>query len=191
MQKMLTKPINLILIIIFLAVLCGGGYLSVTNVQKFIVTYNAQQESSAKLVELEEKLALIKEERANKPVNEVKTDKEIFKALDSGIGPDAAYAPLFEKFIDLAKMSGIRIRSIEYSDNPADDRLVSAQLTYLNVKQLKVKAVGSYRNFQTFFRAITKEHYLMSISQMEFQPWENDRSVLISEFFLRLYTKNR
>ena len=183
------KPINLILIVVLLLILAGGGYYTVVNGQKLFETIKQEAEISTKLREAKDKLDLLKAEKENKPKEENKTDKVIFESTEPGIGAEASFAPLFERFIETAKLSGIRIRSINYNYNPIDDSIVAAKLTNYNVCELDVKAVGSYRNFQTFYKALNRDNYVMSLAQMEFKPWEGDRSVLVSDFKLRLYTK--
>ena len=175
--------------IVFLLVFAGGGYYTVIKGQELKDSYIKSSEISAKLREAEEKLNVLKDEKAKNQKVENKTDKVIYETTEPGIGSEASFAPLFENFIDIAKLSGIRIRSINYDYNPIGDPIRSANLTNYSVCELDVKAVGGYRNFQTFFKAINKQPYVMSLARTEIKPWEDDRSILVGDFKLRLYTK--
>ena len=132
---------------------------------------------------------MLREEKKNKPIAEKTTDKVIYKTAEPGIGAEASFAPLFDIFLSIAKTSGIRIRSISYNYSPSSDPIVAAGLSNYNVCELDIKAVGSYRNFQSFFRAVAKEPYLMALSNTDVQPWENDRTILVGNIKLNLYTK--
>ncbi len=189
MQKMLTNPIIAVLLIIVIALLGGGTYYSIQKGQNLYKVYNSNIEIQKNLTELQEKLDMLIEAKKNKPIVEKKSDKVIFEATESGIGAEASFAPLFDIFLSLAKASGLKIRSIGYNYSPAGDPIVAANITNYNVCELDIKAIGSYRNFQSFFRAIAKEPYLMSLANTNISPWENDRTILIGDLKLNLYTK--
>lgn len=189
MQKLLQNPIILILLILAIALLGGGTYYSIQKGQGAYSVYTSNIDTQKNLKELEEKLNMLQEEKRNRPIVEKKTDKIIYETTEMGVGSEASFAPLFDIFLTLAKASGLRIRSIAYNYSPSTDPIVSAGLSNYNVCELDIKAVGSYRNFQTFFRAVAKEPYLMSLSNTDVKPWENDRTLLIGNLKLNLYTK--
>jgi hypothetical protein len=186
MQQLLKENLTWVLIII--AVIAGVYFTVIAGKQTFeAVKSNIELKKQEE--DLQQKLEALKAQSLEQPKVEVEGGKKIFEAQDMAFSTEASFAPLFEVFVDRARASGIRIRSIEYNYTPTDDPIVVAAITGYNVCELKIVAVGNFLQFQNFFKNITKEEYLMFLPEIELKPWENDNTVLISTFKLRLYTK--
>ena len=128
-------------------------------------------------------------QQAERRRNAVPPEKEIYQAQGLQFGPDASFAPLFESTVETARGSGIRIRSIATTDRPGADPVVASGLPGYNVSEIDIVAVGTYAEFQAFYKNVLREYYLTYFAEIEVKPWELDKSVLISNIKLRLYTK--
>ncbi len=131
----------------------------------------------------------MQQEIQNRQKRVVKDGKIIFDAPDMRFSPDASFAPLFELVLTIAQQSGIRIRAIDYNYAPEEDIIFAAKIDGYNVCELNMVAVGSYVEFQTFFKSIMKEQYVTNLAEVELTPWEKDKKVLIAKIKLRLYTR--
>lgn len=129
------------------------------------------------------------QELQNRQKKVVKDGKVVFDAPDMKFSPDASFAPLFELVLTIAQQSGIRIRAIDYDYAPQEDMIFAAKIDGYNVCELNMVAVGTYTEFQTFFKSIMKEQYLTNLAEVELTPWEKDKKVLIAKIKLRLYTR--
>jgi|GEM_PF-1195658 len=137
----------------------------------------------------EQELQLAKIAQAERLKNSVPPEKEIYETKGLSFGADASFAPLFENVISAARGSGIRIRSIAQTERPGADTIVASGLPGYNVLEVDIVAVGTYSEFQAFYKNVLREYYLTYFAEIEVKPWELDKSVLISTIKLRLYTK--
>ncbi len=131
----------------------------------------------------------IQQDAQNRQKKVVKDGKVIFEAPDMQFSPDASFAPLFELVLTIAQQSGIRIRAIDYNYSPQEDAIFAAKLEGYNTCELNMVVVGSYTELQTFFKTIMKEQYVTNLAEVELNPWDKDKKVLIAKVKLRLYTR--
>ena len=61
-------------------------------------------------------------------------------------------------------------RSIEYNYQPTEDKILSTNLGGYNACELSFVTVGSYSQFQNFFKNIAKENYLSNIYEVYIEP---------------------
>lgn len=153
-----------------------------------IQTMNQEKETKTQLTEQRDNLKM-QQDIQNRSKKVVKEGKVIYEAKGMQFSPDASFAPLFELVLTIAQQSGIRIRSIDYNYAPQEDIIYSAKLNGYNSATLSIVAVGTYSEFQTFFKSVMKEPYLTNFSQVEINPWDKDKKILINKFDLTLYTK--
>lgn len=131
----------------------------------------------------------MQQDAQNRQKKVVKDGKVIFEAPDMQFSPDASFAPLFELVLTIAQQSGIRIRAIDYNYSPQEDAIFAAKLEGYNTCELNMVMVGSYTEIQTFFKTIMKEQYVTNLAEVELNPWDKDKKVLIAKVKLRLYTR--
>lgn len=131
----------------------------------------------------------MQQDAQNRQKKVVKDGKAIFEAPDMQFSPDASFAPLFELVLTIAQQSGIRIRAIDYNYSPQEDAIFAAKLEGYNTCELNMVIVGSYTEIQTFFKTIMKEQYVTNLAEVELNPWDKDKKILIAKVKLRLYTR--
>ena len=108
-----------------------------------------------------------------------KSGKVIFEVLDQQFSSQASFGIMLENVISTIVNSGVRIRSIEYNYNPQGDMIKDTGAPGYNACELSFVAVGSYAQFQTFFKNLTKENYLTNIYEIYIEPYDKDKTILI------------
>lgn len=158
---------------------------------KTIGAVKSMNSNKSQFTQVQERYNALKmqQDAQNRQKKVVKDGKIIFEAPDMQFSSDASFAPLFELVLTIAQQSGIRIRAIDYNYTPEDDIIFAAKLEGYNTCELNMVAVGSYSEFQTFFKTIMKEKYVTNLAEIELNPWEKDKKVLIAKIKLRLYTR--
>ncbi len=131
----------------------------------------------------------IQAELSNKAKAPTIDGKKIYELEGTQFSPEASFAPLFEVVLTIAQNSGVRIRSIDYNYSPESDPIFAAHLPEYNVCELGIVAVGTYSQIQNFFKGLMKDSNLNYLAEVEMQPWDKDRTILISNVKVRLYTK--
>jgi len=187
MQQILKENITYILLILIILI---GGLMFVGP--KFPEVFNAATNTLKLKKELDKENVLLEQLRveANSRVSRVaEGSKKIYEVQGMQFSPDASFAPLFESLINIARSTGVRFRSIQYNYQPNEDIVYTAKITGYNVCELDIVAVGTYTQFQNFFKGLIKEEYLNSLAEIEIKPFTDDRSILVANLKLRLYTK--
>lgn len=181
---------NLISFLIVILVTVACGWLIVPRVS---TTYNSVTKLYAQkkdLKKLEDDVTNLKVQAEMKSRNKSFHDgKKIYEIEGVQFSADASFAPLFENVLSIAQNSGIRIRSIAYNYAPEDDPIYASRLPNYNTCELTIVAVGTYTELQNFFKGMMKDPNLSYLAEVEMKPWDKDKTILISSFKLRLYTK--
>lgn len=177
----------LLLPIIVLAVLIGGSGYMMFNAYTAFDDNNKKQEQVQSLTDEKTSLEAKLIEQQNTPVDP--NAKKIYTLEGTQFGADASFAPLFEHMINVAKLSGIRIKSVDYNFSPSDDPIFQLKNPGQNVCELSTVVVGNYPSLQAFLKTILSEDYLVNLVQVELVPWKRDKSILIAYLKLRFYTQ--
>ncbi len=147
-----------------------------------------QEEVAQKQEELDTIQKSIQAREQNKK-KQAESGKVIYEVLAQQFTPEASFGIMFENILSNISNSGIRIRSIDYNYKPMEDKLLDAQVQGYNGCELSFVAVGKYSQLQSFFKNIAKEKYLSNIQEIYIEPYDQDKSILIAKFKIRLYTK--
>jgi len=134
---------------------------------------------------------LRKQKESEKKVTkkESKSGKVIYGVPGEQFSAEASFGIVFENLLANLTNSGIKIRSIQYDYQPENDKILSANLGGYNACEISFVSVGSYAQFQNFFKNIAKEQYLSNIYEVYIQPYDKDKTILITRFKIRLYTR--
>ena len=173
---------NFVYIILVIVAFVAGIYFipprATETYNKIVETNSAKKVLSEKEAQLNNlRLQAEASSRAKTPIKEGKKIYELEGAQFSG---EASFAPLFEVVLTIAQNSGIRIRSIDYNYQPEEDRIYAAHISDYNVCELSIVAVGTYAQLQNFFRGLMKDSNLSYLAEVEMQPWEKDKTILVT-----------
>jgi len=193
MEKLLKE--NILYIVIVIIVIIGGAYGVYVLGKQAVDGMNGISEKQEVLKTKKEQYELEKR-KAAKPKAEEKKKKEaqsgkiIYEVLGQQFSPEASFGIMFDNILANMTNSGLRIRSIEYDYSPASDKIIEAGGgAGYNACELFFVTVSNYTQLQNFFKNIAKENYLTCISEVYIEPYDKDKSILITRFKIRLYTK--
>lgn len=189
MEKFLNDNKLFIAIPAFVLFLCLYGIWNVGS-----QLYTNFDDASKKKEELQTKqdrlTRLQKEKELNKHKKQIsKSGKVIHEVSGAQFTPEASFGIMFENVIANITNSGVRVRSISYNYAPVEDKIILSGVQGYNACELFFTAVGSYQQFQTFFKNIAKENYLSNLYEIYIEPFDGDKNILIAKFKIRLYTK--
>ncbi len=191
MNEKLIKE-NIIWVILLLAVVIGGGYFTYDKGMNVLAN---MEDIKTKKQEFEKKdqtlQGLLKAQEAKKMGKKKQSEsgKIIYKVMGAQFTSEASFGIMFENILSNIAASGIRIRSIDYNYAPQDDKILLTNIEGYNACELSFTAVGKYAQLQNFFKNIAKEKYLSSIQEIYLEPYDNDKSILIAKFKIRIYTQ--
>ncbi len=182
---------NFVYIILVIVAFVAGIYFipprATETYNKIVETNSARKLLSEKESQLNN--LRLQAEASSRTKTTIQEGKKIYELEGAQFSGEASFAPLFEIVLTIAQNSGIRIRSIDYNYQPEEDRIYAAHISDYNVCELSIVAVGTYAQLQNFFRGLMKDSNLNYLAEVEMQPWEKDRTILISNVKVRLYTK--
>ena len=195
MEKLLKEKIGflilpiLVLGVIVYLLISGPAQTNISlTFQKMGEVVGKQSDLTAK----RDRLELLKKEKAAENVVEKKesrSGKVIYGVSGEQFSAEASFGIVFENLLANITNSGIRVRSIDYNYHPSDDKILSVNLAGYNACEISFVTVGKYSEFQTFFKNIAKEKYLSNIYEIYIEPYDKDKTILITRFKIRLYTK--
>lgn len=136
--------------------------------------------------DLERKLETLKKAEMEKLDLSTQT-KKIFKPEISGLDAESSFTVVFDDIIDMAKYNGIKIYSIGYVYNPADDEFVKGAPDKYNVCALSMEIIADYADLESFMKELFKYPYLLNIDKLELTPYPKNKRILLAKLQLKLY----
>lgn len=190
MEKLIKE--NFIFFVIVLAVIVAGIYFVFSGISSAIGSTSELKAKQEELVSKQQKLEEIKKQKEIQKVQKKKqsnSGKIIYEVPGQQFSPEASFGIMFENILANMTNSGLRIRSIEYNYQPIEDKILQTNARGYNACELSFLVVSDYAQLQTFMKNIAKENYLTNVSELYMKPYDKDKSILITRFKIRLYTK--
>lgn len=186
----LIKKYAIFILIIIIAIVFGikntvpvvSGYF---NSHKNIKAKQDKVEDLKKKIEAA-KIAKLAEERKK---DEPKITKMIYEPEYKAGGSNASFNGMLDTILELAKQSGLKVKTIEFKSSPESDPVIQNHGSEYEAKLLGAQFIGSYTQLQTFMRDIYKHQYLIGINDFKVVPYEFNKKVLIIDMNLTLYLK--
>lgn len=137
---------------------------------------------NSKLVEMQNRLNQMTNTSSDVP-------KKLFFPLESDFDNESLFFTLYSDVIDLAKQSNIKIRSIDYKYNPANDPFVSkgGKDNYF-VCDLEMKLISNYKDLRNFVELLYQYPHYIKFMKLTVSPYKTDKRILLSDFTIRLYS---
>jgi len=149
------------------------------------------QEVKAKNIELEDlarKLETLKATEIEKKAD-LDQSKSIYKPDMAGMDVESSFTVIFDDIIEMAKYNGIKVYSIGYAYNPAEDDVVKGAPTKYNVCVVNMQIIADYSDTENFMREIYKYPYIINLDKIESVPYSKNKKVLITNLQLKLYSQ--
>ena len=176
-------------IAIILICVAFGLYLIIPKAQESYNTYVSIQEKTEKLQKTQKQVDDIRAQKAAYEREEKSSTKPVYKSDIATLDPMASFGIMFEDVIQAAKYNGLKLRSIEYAQNPPDDMVVQNILDSYNVCAVKMQLIGSYAQFRSYFEDIANYPYLINIDKISIFPYADNKKVLIADLSINLYAE--
>ena len=192
MEKFLKENIIYILVValVFFGGIYGVYYFGTQTVSNIRDSKDKQELLKSKQEQLDNlKRQKMEAEKPKEKKKESQSGKIIYEVLGQQFSAEASFGIMFDNVLAHMTNSGLRIRSIDYNYSPSNDKIADANIPGYNACELSFVAVSTYTQLQTFLKNIAKENYLTSISEIYLEPYDKDKTILISRFKIRLYTK--
>ncbi len=177
-----------VFIIILLAAL-GLKYVA-GNASKTKEYVSANKAQKAQLKEVQVKFDEVKKIKQEMTAKQSKI-KPVFSQKAAPEDSIASFGGMFEDIIDYVKMNGLRLRSVEYIINPADDPIYSVFPSLYNVCRINIFVIATYGQMEGFLRDLTVYPYFINISSIDITPYEKDKEYLLVNISITLYSKKQ
>lgn len=116
-------------------------------------------------------------------------EKQMFEPAEAGLDAEGVIAGEFSEILEIIRANTVKMRSIDYSYDPADDKFMQGAPGKFNVAQLNMELISNYKNFENFLKDLYKHEHFLDICKVEVEPYEKDKSVLLINFAIKLYAK--
>lgn len=176
---------------VFVAVTCILGYMSYK-----IITPKVEELDSANS-NIEEKQTILKKKLDEQAIvkNKIKklqesntsAQKKIYAPTESKMEDDTLFFTLYNDVIEMIHANSIKIKSINYTYNPKEDKFVEFGKDIYFVCDVNMELVSNYTNLGKLIQEIYQYPYYIKINELNVKPYEKDKKVLISDLSLRLY----
>jgi len=120
---------------------------------------------------------------------EVKEEKQIYEPQFKSSETMVNFNGMLETVLELAKQSGLKIKTIEFKDSPESDLVKQNHAANYDTTLLVTQVIGTYTELQNFLREIYRHQYLIGIYDLKVVPYEFDKKILIIDLSLSLYSK--
>lgn len=174
---------TILLILCFIAM----AYFTKPQIGKIISLEKGIREKTVQVADLQRQLDSLKQSQAATDSNALTQTKKIYKPEISSGEAESSFAVLLDDLIDMAKYNGIKIYSIKYDYNPAEDDFVKNAASQYNVCLLNMQLVSDYTDLESFLKELYKYPYLINIDKLEITPYPKDKKIILSVLQLKLY----
>ena len=190
----LKKFKNVVMLLIF--VIFVFGFL-VSKLVPIVTEYvKTATEHSTSIKTLEEKKRTLEDMKKNMAESEKKAQndkktllKSFYKPIEKGLDAEAVIANEFSEILELLRVNSIKMKSIKYDYNPADDNFVRNVSSEYQVARLNAEMIATYKNFEGFLKELYKHEHFLDISNIEIVPYQKDKKIPIIKFQLKLYAQ--
>src|SRR5574344_1781031 len=87
------------------------------------------------------------------------------------------------------KAKQIKVRSIKYDYDPADDNFVSGAGDKYNVARLNMEMIGNYINYDNFLKEMYKHKHFIDIQSVEIVQYRKNKKILLINYKVKLYAQ--
>lgn len=160
------------------------------EVVKIIDIENNIKSQTIQAEDLERKLETLKKAEQEK-ISISGQIKNIYKPESATVGDvESSFSVMLDDIIDMTKYNGVKVYSIEYVYNPAEDDFVKGAADKYNVCQLNMSIIADYPDIESFLKDLFKYPYLVNLDKIELVPYPKDKKILMAALQIKLYAQN-
>ena len=168
-----------------------AGYFVYPQATNAINLYQEVKEKTQSVEQIKTQVADLKSKKEMHEKESKVNTKPVFKNELEVTDKMSSFGVMFEDVIQSAKYNGLKLRSISYDNAPAEDAVYKNVLSEYNACGIKMKLVGNYSQFRSYFQDIYNYPYLINLDKISIKPYEKNKKILIADVVVTIYsTKN-
>ncbi|MBR1424923.1 hypothetical protein IJ579_05115 [bacterium] len=182
-------------IFILVVIVAGIAYFGKNIYTDFEAYQTTKSDISTKkttLKEKQDKLEKLKKDEAELAAKEQQTKssgKPFYKPIETGLDTESVITGEFSEILQLIRANQIKVRSISYDYNPADDSFVQGAGSKYNVARLNMEMIGNYTNYDNFLKEMYKHEHFLDIQSVEIVPYKKNKKILLINCKIKLYAQ--
>jgi len=182
-------------IAVLILIIAGIAYLAPKIYENYQSISSLESDIAQKTETVQQKQEKLDQYKKQEAENERKekesanAGKPFYKPIDSGLDTEAVIAGEFAEILQLIRANKIKVRSIKYDYDPADDAFVQGAAAKYNVARLNMEMVANYSNYDNFLKELYKHDHFIDIQSAEIVPYRKNKRVLLINFKMKLYAK--
>lgn len=176
---------------IFVIILAFGFGLSKTipMVGNYFSLNKDVKSKQTSIEDLKKNVEIARQNSQEREGTEVKQEKQIYEPQFKSTEVMVNFNGMLDTILELAKQSGLKIKSIEFKDIPESDLIKQNHVAEYDATLLVTQVIGTYTELQNFLREIYRHQYLIGVYDLKVVPYEFDKKILIIDLSLSLYAK--
>ncbi|MBR2430224.1 hypothetical protein IKB17_02020 [bacterium] len=159
-----------------------------SNISTYSNSISKLNKAERTLEELKQKELTIQNKLKRLQEANVSVQKKIFSPSESDLGNDSLFFTLYTDIIEMLKMNSVKIKSIDYVYNPANDKFVTDGGDGFFVCDLNMKLISNFADLGKLIQNIYQYPYYIKINGLQVVPYKKDRKILLTNLSIRLYT---
>lgn len=168
------------------------GMKLVGNVQTIIsgrTTISAKQQELDEKKQQLEKFKQQEAEEARKQAESASKSKPFYKPAATGMNTEAVIAGEFTEILELIRANKIKVRTIKYEYDPADDNFIKGAPGKYKAARLNMEMISDYISYNNFLKELYKHEHFLDIQSVEIVPYKKNKQILLINFKLKLYSQ--
>lgn len=113
--------------------------------------------------------------------------KKVYVPTESDLGNETLFFTMYNDLLETIHANSVKIRSLDYSYNPANDAFVQNGKDIYLVCDVNMELVSNYVNLGKLVQDIYQYPYYIKINDLTVKPYEKDKKILVANLSLRLY----
>ncbi len=162
------------------------------NYQNYNTTKDSIKDKTEQLEKKQAQLEQYKKEEAEQAAKEQKekvSGKPFYKPIESGLDKESVITGEFSEILQLIRVNKIKVRSISYDYDPADDNFVKGASSKYNVARLNMEMIANYANYDNFLKELYKHEHFLDIQSVEIVPYKKNKKILLINCKIKLYAQ--
>lgn len=151
-----------------------------STAEKIVRNQKTLEDKQNSLKIVKEKIKKIQNSIAN-------SQKDIYSPTESDLGNDGLFFNLYNDIIEMLHANSVKIKSISYTYNPAEDKFVGFGKDVYFVCDVNIDTASDFVSLGKLVQDIYQYPYYIKINKIDIKPYERNKKILLSNISLRLY----
>src|SRR5574344_793390 len=178
----------ILFVILSIVIVVFALYKAIPQVVGVITEYKTIQSKTTQVANLQKQVDTYKAQEASKE-SDVGIIKKIYKTEAQDVDTEASFALMFEDIMNMTKYTGVKVYSIQYNYNDADNNFIKNGNGAFNTCRLDLELIARYKDFEIFIIEILKYPYLINVNTIKLEPYAKNKRILLIQLELILYNE--